>query len=117
MMDVKNGQAAWEAPSAVVSKGFEFLSMVELGANAIYVGGSTVHEFVDSDSTVRAYDYSGNLLWEDHAYRSSNTQPHALALSGRTLLVVGHITQPNSRNLDFFIRAYDVRDAAPPDEE
>jgi len=65
---------------------------------------------------VRAYDYGGNVIWEDRAYRSPNTQPHALTLSGRTLFVVGHVTQPDGVNADFFVRAYDVRDLEQPDE-
>lgn len=111
LMDVKSGDAAWESPSAAP----EFLSMVELGANAIYIAGSSGNEFV-SESVVRAYDYSGNAIWEDRAYRSSDTQPHALTLSGRKLFVAGHVTKGDGVNVDFFIRAYDVRDLEQPNE-
>ena len=116
LMDVKTGQPAWEVASSVQPGEFEFLSMLELGTNAIYVAGSGGHDFIDSDSIVRAYDYGGNVIWEDRAYRSPNTQPHALTLSGRTLFVVGHVTQPDGVNADFFVRAYDVRDLEQPDE-
>jgi hypothetical protein len=88
---------------------------VELGANAIYIAGSSGNEFV-SESVVRAYDYSGNAIWEDRAYRSSDTQPHALTLSGRKLFVAGHVTKGDGVNVDFFIRAYDVRDLEQPNE-
>jgi len=111
LMDVKSGDAAWESPSAAP----EFLSMVELGANAIYIAGSSGNEFV-SESVVRAYDYSGNAIWEDRAYRSSDTQPHALTLSGRKLFVAGHVTKGDGVNFDFFIRAYDVRDLEQPND-
>ena len=100
LMDVKTGQPAWEVASSVQPGEFEFLSMLELGTNAIYVAGSGGHDFIDSDSIVRAYDYGGNVIWEDRAYRSPNTQPHALTLSGRTLFVAGHVTQPDGVNAD-----------------
>jgi hypothetical protein len=111
LMDVKSGDAAWESPSAAS----EFLSMVELGASAIYIAGSSGNEFA-SESVVRAYDYSGNAIWEDRAYRSSDTQPHALTLSGRKLFVAGHVTKGDGVNFDFFIRAYDVRDLEQPND-
>jgi len=118
MRDVKTGQVIWEIPSTVFSDAseFEFLSRVELGKDAIYVGGSHVRELSNSEMILRAYDYSGKLLWEDRAHLTSLTAVGALALNGQKLFVVGTLTQ-SGFNRDAFIRAYDVTDLEGSDAE
>lgn len=105
MLDVKTGTPLWTRPAVSPPGGFESLNLVEVGPGAVFVAGSSVG-LGSSELILRAFDFNGQLEWEERALSSANTAPHDLTLNGSKLFVVGHVTDTATRS---FIRAYDVR--------